>query len=129
MLDCNRANVSSGVKVKQGVFIEITCLCYRRLAKLDKQRIGAGKVTNSHAWNRRSKNALLHCLTVRQQNHPKETIFHFGHSDPAPDTAIGLYLLADRRGYRPLNPFLANYRPIGSERMAAKYAVTFTAAI
>src|SRR5258708_5740706 len=58
MLDRDCADVPGGVKIKHRVLIKITCLCHRRIAKLDEQRIGAGKVANSHASNRRSKNAL-----------------------------------------------------------------------
>src|SRR5437764_1264050 len=57
----------------------------------------------------------LHCLAVRQQNHPKETIFHLGHPTPSPNTAIRLQMLIDRCGYCAFNPVVANYCPIRSE--------------
>ena len=58
VFDRDGANVARRIHVEQRVFVEIACLSHWRVAELYVQSVGAGKVTDSHGSNRRSKNAL-----------------------------------------------------------------------
>src|ERR1019366_5762687 len=58
MLNCNGANVTLGIHIKNGVLIEVAGLDNRSISELDKQSIGVSEVTNFHGVNLLSKKAL-----------------------------------------------------------------------
>jgi hypothetical protein len=58
MLDSDEANIAISVNVEYGVLIEITGFGYRRISKLDVQRVCVSEVANFHGANLRSKKAF-----------------------------------------------------------------------
>ena len=58
MLDCNGADVSLAIYIKNRVFIKVSGLDNRSIQKLNEQGIGVGEVTNFHGVNLLSKKAL-----------------------------------------------------------------------
>ncbi|HEY8032349.1 MAG TPA: hypothetical protein VIF02_08230 [Methylocella sp.] len=67
----------------------------------------------------------MHGLAVGQKDNPKEPPLHLVNFRPKPDAAVSLDLPSLRRRNDTLNPFVSNYRTVGTHANCSKVLCNF----